>query len=123
VPLILEQEPQKLVLKEQGYGAHSAKALAKILKHNGQLTTLDISMNNIHLNLDALIGGLRQNDRIVSLKMRNNNIDGRKSSQQLYDLVFNHQSLASVDLGNSENIKNRNRIYDEGLEALVEGMA
>jgi hypothetical protein len=123
VPLILEQEPQKLVLKEQGYGAHSAKALAKILKHNEQLTTLDISMNNIHLNLDALIGGLRQNDRIVSLKMRNNNIDGRKSSQQLYDLVFNHQSLASVDLGNSENIKNRNRIYDEGLEALVEGMA
>jgi Ran GTPase-activating protein (RanGAP) involved in mRNA processing and transport len=123
VPLILEQEPQKLVLKEQGYGAHSAKALAKILKHNEQLTTLDISMNNINLNLDALIGGLRQNDRIVSLKMRNNNIDGRKSSQQLYDLVFNHQSLASVDLGNSENIKNRNRIYDEGLEALVEGMA
>lgn len=123
MPLILEQEPQKLVLKEQGYGAHSAKALAKILKHNEQLTTLDISMNNIHLNLDALIGGLRQNDRIVSLKMRNNNIDGRKSSQQLYDLVFNHQSLASVDLGNSENIKNRNRIYDEGLEALVEGMA
>lgn len=123
MPLILEQEPQKLVLKEQGYGAHSAKALAKILKHNEQLTTLDISMNNINLNLDALIGGLRQNDRIVSLKMRNNNIDGRKSSQQLYDLVFNHQSLASVDLGNSENIKNRNRIYDEGLEALVEGMA
>ena len=119
----MEQESHKLVLKEQGYGAHSAKALAKILKHNDQLTSLDINMNNIHLNLDALINGLRQNDRIVSLKMRNNNIDGRKSSQQLYDLVFNHQSLASVDLGNSENIKNRNRIYDEGLEALVEGMS
>lgn len=59
VPLILEQEPHKLVLKEQGYGSHSAKALAKILKHNEQLTTLDVSMNNLHLNLDALISGLR----------------------------------------------------------------
>jgi len=59
VPLILEQEPHKLVLKEQGYGFHSAKALAKILKHNEQLTTLDVSMNNLHLNLDALIIGLR----------------------------------------------------------------
>jgi hypothetical protein len=78
IPLILEQEPHKLVLKEQGYGAQSAKALAKILRQNQVLTSLDISMNNIHLGLDEFISGLRQNDRIVSLKLRNNNIDGRK---------------------------------------------
>jgi hypothetical protein len=34
-----------------------------------------------------------------------------------------HTSLTSIDLGNSENIKNRNRIYDEGFIALVQGIA
>ncbi len=30
--------------------------------------------------------------------------------------------MTCVDLGNLENIKNRNRIYDEGLYALIEGI-
>jgi hypothetical protein len=30
--------------------------------------------------------------------------------------------LTAIDLGNSESIKNRNRIYDEGVTAMIEGM-
>ncbi len=36
--------------------------------------------------------------------------------------MHDHPSLTALDLGNSENIKNRNRIYDEGLSAIVQGM-
>ena len=123
VPLVLEQQPGKLILKEQGYGENSAKSLAKIFKFNNSLAYVDLSMNNLYQNLDGFIQGLKQNDRIVSLKLKNNSIDGRKCAVQLFNLVHNHKSLTAIDLGNSDNIKNRNRIYDEGLEALVEGMA
>ncbi len=34
-----------------------------------------------------------------------------------------HPSLTAIDLGNSSNIKNRNRIYNEGFRAILEGMA
>lgn len=60
---------------------------------------------------------------IVCVKLRNNNIDGRKAQQVLYDLVNNNSTLAVIDLGNSDNIKNRNRIYDEGLSAIIQGIA
>ena len=104
-----------MVLKEQGYGELSSKALGRILKGNVSLVTLDLSMNNLSLGLDYLIAGLRQNETIVCIKLRNNNIDGRRFQKQLFTLVNEHRSLTALDLGNSENIKNRNRIYDEGL--------
>ena len=44
------------------------------------------------------------------------------SSLDFYMKLQIYPSLTALDLGNSENIKNRNRIYDEGLQALVEGM-
>jgi hypothetical protein len=50
-----EQEQNKLVLREQGYGSSSAKALAKILRSNDQITTLDLSMNNLQQGLDYLL--------------------------------------------------------------------
>ena len=104
-----------MVLKEQGYGELSSKALGRILKGNVSLVTLDLSMNNLSLGLDYLIAGLRKNETIVCIKLRNNNIDGRRFQKQLFTLVNEHPSLTALDLGNSENIKNRNRIYDEGL--------
>jgi hypothetical protein len=30
--------------------------------------------------------------------------------------------LTAIDLGNTENIKNRNRLYNEGLESIVQGI-
>lgn len=113
----------KLVLREQGYGLLSAKAIGRIMDKNPQITTLDLCMNNINLGLDLLISALKKNSSIVCLKLKNNNIDGRRFTEDLYSLVHEHPSLTALDLGNSENIKNRNRIYNEGLKAIIEGMA
>lgn len=59
----------------------------------------------------------------MCLKLRNNNIDGRRFQEQLYYLVHNNKVLTALDLGNSDNIKNRNRLYNEGLLAVIRGMA
>jgi len=48
-----------MVLREQGYGKLSCKALGRILKGNVSLITLDLSMNNLNLGLDYLISGLK----------------------------------------------------------------
>jgi len=37
--------------------------------------------------------------------------------------VHENQHLTALDFGNSENIKNRNRMYNEGFKAIIEGMA
>jgi len=92
------------------------------LKTDDTIVSLDLSLNNIVLGLDALIEGLRYNSTIVTIRLRNNNIDGRKNRDQLFNLVYQHQSLTCIDLGNFETIKNRNRIHNEGLTALVDGI-
>jgi len=79
-------------------------------------------MNNINLGLDHLVGALKKNSTIICVKLRNNNIDGRRFHNELFQLANNHPSLVSIDLGNSEHIKNRNRLYNEGLSSLIEGI-
>lgn len=51
--------------------------------------------------------------------MKNNSIDGRRFQQQIFDLVFEHSSLTSLNLGNFLTVKNRNRIHNEGLSAII----
>lgn len=92
------------------------------MKKNTAIISLDLSMNNLAHGLDSLVEGLRHNSTIVSLRLKNNNIDGRKSMDALFNLVYNHRSLASIDFGNFDTIKNRNRIHNEGLTAIVEGI-
>lgn len=79
-------------------------------------------MNNLAQGLDLLIDGLRHNNTLVTLRLKNNNIDGRKSQEQLFRLIYQHPSLTCVDLGNFDTIKNRNRIHNEGFTALVDGI-
>lgn len=54
--------------------------------------------------------------------MRNNNIDGRKNKESISGLLQDHPTLTCIDLGNSEVIQNRNRLYEEGFSAVVEGI-
>lgn len=89
---------------------------------NSQITTLDLCMNNLNLGLEQLVSAVKKSDHIICLKLRNNNVDGRKHQQVLYDLLLNNCSLTSLDLGNSDNIKNRNRIYNEGLKAMIQAI-
>ena len=61
---------------------------------------------------------------MVCLKLKNNNIDGRKYQNLLYELIHNNETLTALDLGNyQENIKNRNRVYNEGFKAIIEAMS
>ena len=111
------------MLKEQGFGARSAKAIAKILRESNKLTQLDLSLNNLSMGLEALFHGIMDNRSLVSLVLKNNSIDGRRFQQSIFDMVHGHQSLASLNLGNSLTVKNRNRIHNEGLSAIMQAIA
>ena len=113
----------RLVLKEQGFGAASAKALAKIIRETDKLTQLDLSLNSLSLGLEALFHGVIDNQSLVALTLRNNSIDGRRFQQQIFDLVYEHSSLTSLNLGNFLTVKNRNRIHNEGLSAILQAVA
>lgn len=76
--LINEQQSNKLVLKEQGYGVYSAIALAKILRSQTRITHLDLSMNALSAGLDDLLTGIFHAESLVCLKLRNNKLDGRR---------------------------------------------
>jgi hypothetical protein len=59
--IVLDQRPEHPILREQGFGSHSAKALARILRNNKRIVSLDLSMNNLSLGLNSLIEGLQEN--------------------------------------------------------------
>ena len=69
------------MLKEQGFGASSAKALSKIIRETDKLTYLDLSLNNLSLGLSSLFHGIIDNRSLVALTLKNNSIDGRKFQQ------------------------------------------
>ena len=48
------------------------------MRGNEQVVSIDLSLNTLNAGLPNLIHGICDNDTIVALKMRNNNIDGRK---------------------------------------------
>ncbi len=79
-------------------------------------------MNCLGPALDDLVDGIRNNDKIVALKLKNTSIDGRKNQEQLFSLLLDHPSLTCVDLSNSDCVHNRNRICDEGFYAIAEGI-
>ena len=120
--IVCEQRPEKPVLREQGFGLYSAKVLARILRDDKNIISFDLSMNNLTSGLEHLIEGLHNNNTIVTLRLKNNNIDGRKSQDQLFSLLYQYPSLTCVDLGNLDTIKNRNRIHNEGLNAIVDAI-
>ena len=60
---------------------------------------------------------------MIALTLKNNSIDGRRFQQEIFDLVYEHQSLTSLNLGNSMTVKNRNRIHNEGLSAILQAVA
>ncbi len=79
-------------------------------------------MNNVAVGISELFQAVKKNRSLVCLRLRNNNLDGRKIHQELFELVMNHPTLTAIDLGNSESIKNRNRVYNEGFSAIIEAM-
>ena len=106
-------------MREQGFGASAAKVLAKIVRESDSLVDLDLSLNNLNLGLQTLFHGIMDNKSLIAFTLKNNSIDGRRFQQQIFDLVYEHQSLTSLNLGNNMTVKNRNRIHNEGLSAIL----
>ena len=79
-------------------------------------------MNALADGLDSLLQGVMSSTQLICLKLKNNKIDGRKHHKHLYQLFRYHPSLTAINLGNTEHIKNRNRLYNEGFEAVIQGI-
>ncbi len=101
----------------------SAKAISNIITQDPLITTLDLNLNNLAEGVTDLFHGIKQNKSLVCLRLRNNNLDGRKLQKELYEMLCNHKSLTAIDFGNSDHVCNRNRIYDDGLKAIIEAIA
>ena len=99
--LVFDQSLNKLQMREQGFGAFSAKVLAKIIRESDSLTSLDLSLNNLDKGMEKLVGGIIDNQSLVSVTLKNNSIDGRRFQQEIFDMVYEHRSLASLNLGNT----------------------
>ena len=99
--LVFDQSLNKLQMREQGFGAFSAKVLAKIIRESDSLTSLDLSLNNLDKGMEKLVGGIIDNQSLVSVTLKNNSIDGRRFQQEFFDMVYEHRSLASLNLGNT----------------------
>lgn len=122
VALIREQPINKLTLRDQGYGMQSAKAISNLIAQDPKITTLDLNLNNLAEGVTELFRGIQRNKSLVCLRLKNNNLDGRKLTKEFYDLLCNHKSLTAVDFGNSDHMCNRNRIYDDGLRAIIQAI-
>ena len=42
------------------------------------MTALDLSLNNLEKGLEKLVGGIIDNESLVSVTLKNNSIDGRR---------------------------------------------
>lgn len=76
---VYDMPARKLILREMGFGASSAKALSKIIRKDENLVEIDLSMNNLSNGLESLVFGISNNYNVISVKLKNNSIDGRKN--------------------------------------------
>jgi hypothetical protein len=112
------------MLNDMGFGLKSSLVLSQLLKVGGSIsdwTHVDLSMNKLGLNLVPVLSGLRQNTKLVSLRLANNDL----SSSHIYllkNFIMEHSSLTALDLSNDDSNLNKNRLSNTGLEAVIEAI-
>ena len=101
----------------------SAEHIGKdILSENDNLLYIDLSNNQLQKNMRPIVNGIKNNTRLISLTMRNNEIDGREHSEYLKEIVKNHPTLTVIDFSNSDLYVRKNKIRDKGVKAIVDGI-
>ena len=111
----LYQRDDKFSFKDQGFGYQSAQVVAKsIIANNHNLTRIDLSSNQLQTNFEVIVHGLMNNDRIIQLVMKNNQLDGREHAEGIKAIVRNHPSLSIIDLSNCEMNVNKNKLRNQG---------
>jgi Ran GTPase-activating protein (RanGAP) involved in mRNA processing and transport len=108
---------QQFVLRENGLGAQTADAIAKVLAHSEAFTVLDLSGNRIKDEGAKSIAALfTNNDILVHLGLKSNDI-GADGIVALCEALSRSATLTSLDLGGIRGI-NRNHVGGRGAEAL-----
>lgn len=83
---------------------------------------IDISANKLGgLNLKPIFDAIKQQTRIVSLRLQNNVIQG-EDYEILKKLIKDHPSLTSIDFSNTDSNKQRNRLGNIGLSAIIDAI-
>lgn len=121
--MLMNQRVDRVCLKDQGLSTFAAHVIGnKILSHNEELLRIDLSNNQLQTNFKALVHGIRNNSRLISLTMRNNQINGQDHADDLKAIVKNHPTLSILDFSNTELNINKNKLKNVGAAALVEGI-
>jgi hypothetical protein len=68
------------------------------------------------------VKGITNNDRIVALTMKNNQLNGSEHAQDLKAIIKNHPTLTKIDFSNIEMNTNKNKLKNVGAKAIVEGI-
>lgn len=102
---------------------YSARLIGKeIISENENLLSIDLSNNHLQKNMKPIVDGIRHNSRLISIIMKNNEIDGREHSDYLKEIVKNHPSLTHIDFGNTDLNVRKNKIRNKGAKAIVDGI-
>jgi Ran GTPase-activating protein (RanGAP) involved in mRNA processing and transport len=67
------------------------------------------------------VNGIKKNNRLIQLVMRNNQLSS-EHSEDLIQIIKDHPSLSIIDLSNSELNVNKNKLRNAGVIAIVEGI-
>lgn len=121
--MMLQQRKDRVCFKNQKLGRESASVIGNlILAGNNELCKVDLSENQLHLDFGQIVRGIRANERLISLIMRNNQINGSEHAAALKALVKGNATLTALDFGNGERNTCKNKIKNIGVQALVEGI-
>ena len=119
----LNQRDDRINFNNQGMSYQSAQVISKyILSGNEEIQKIDLSNNQLQTNFRQIVNGIRKNTRLISLVMKNNQLNGLDHAQDIKDIVQNHPSLSIIDFSNSELIVNKNKLRNQGAVAIVEGI-
>ena len=89
-----------------GFGFKSAPVLSQLFKVGAAFANwihIDLSLNKLGGNLEPIVKGLRGNNRLVSLRLSNNEIGGSQNIALLKSLVKSHPTLVDLDLSNDDS--------------------
>jgi hypothetical protein len=119
----LNQRDDRVTFKDQGMSYASAAVISKyLLANNDDLLRIDLSNNQFCSNFKTIVNGIKKNSRIITLIMKNNQLNGLDHAQDIKEMIMNHPSLSVIDFSNSELIVNKNALRNQGAIAIIEGI-
>jgi len=75
--MMFHQRNDKICFRDQGMGPKSAGVIGKkIIGGNDHLCRIDLSNNMLQQNFKSIVQGIKSNKRLISLVMRNNQLNG-----------------------------------------------